>query len=134
MYELVLVGASFLAGFLVSLFFYRQSSKDLVQKTKELCRLDTLMLRGIEEGELVKFNRDKNGKITGMVVNLAGKATAQSHLESKLSNNQGKSGEPPDDLASIVAVWPELPEAIRSAIVAIIRTSAGQSSSASLSK
>jgi hypothetical protein len=31
----------------------------------------------------------------------------------------------PDDLAEIVAVWPQLPGIIRSAIVAIVRTSKG---------
>ena len=31
-----------------------------------------------------------------------------------------------DDLAEIVAVWPELPDAIRWAIVAIVRTSRDQ--------
>lgn len=79
MNELVLAVALFLAGclitILVALYFYLRSSKDLVQKTKELCRLDTLMLRAIEEAGLAAFNRDKNSKITGMVVNLTNKAT-----------------------------------------------------------
>jgi len=84
-------------GFCISYLFYWLSNKGLVRETKELCRLSTLMLRGMEEAGFVTFNRDKNGKITGMVVKLASKVTAQSHLEGRASINRGKSGELPDD-------------------------------------
>ena len=57
--------------------------------------------------------------------------TAKTQLTPQLTPKSQKQGEIdtkklPPDLAEIVAVWPQLPPAIRSAIVAIVRTSKGQ--------
>ena len=48
------------------------------------------------------------------------KETCSDKLNNKLSNK------PDADLAEVVQAWPELPSAIRSAIVAIVRTSREQ--------
>ena len=48
------------------------------------------------------------------------KETCSDKLDNKLSN---KPAEHDTELAEVIEVWPELPSAIRSAIVAIVRTS-----------
>lgn len=106
MYELIIgmvgVGCGSVITFFVSWYFYGLSSKDLMRETKELCRLNTLMLRGMEEAGLVTYNRDKNGKIIGMVVKVAGKIVARSHAEGKLTvtpeRNNESSGAKPNSL------------------------------------
>lgn len=106
MYELIIgmvgVGCGSVITFFVSWYFYRLSSKDLMRETKELCRLNNLVLKGLEEAGLVTYNRDKNGKISGMVIELAGKIIGQSHLEGKLTDtpeqNNESSGTKPNSL------------------------------------
>jgi len=44
-----------------------------MQETTELRRLTNLVLHGLEDASLVKLNRDKSGKIIGLIVELSTK-------------------------------------------------------------
>jgi len=52
--------------------------------------------------------------------------TKKVHSNNKPDNKLSNKPDVDSDLAEIVEAWPELPEAIRSAIVAIVRASAGK--------
>jgi hypothetical protein len=46
----------------------RQAASALKQETLEVGRLSTLILKSLEEGEVVELNRDENRKIIGIVI------------------------------------------------------------------
>jgi hypothetical protein len=57
----LVVGA--LIGFLVALFFYIRSSRDLKKEASDLRKHSTLILRGLENAGHIKLNRDEKGNI-----------------------------------------------------------------------
>jgi hypothetical protein len=63
---------------LVSKHYYQKAGQELKIEATELKKLNTLMLRALENAGLTKFNRDKNGNITGMIIELSAKIEARS--------------------------------------------------------
>lgn len=66
-------------------FFYWLASRDLVRETSLLNKKITLILRGLEEAELVKWNRDESGEIIGMVLHLKGTLEGTSSMSGSLT-------------------------------------------------
>jgi len=62
----------------VSKYYYEKAGKELESEASELKNLNTLILRAMENAGLAKFNRDKNGDIKGMVINLSAKIEGKS--------------------------------------------------------
>lgn len=56
--------------------YYEKASKDLTAEAKELKKLNTLMLRGLESAGLAEFSRDEEGNIKGMVISGSGNMQA----------------------------------------------------------
>jgi len=67
----VLIGAGI--AWLATWLYYKKSGDKLMQETTELRRLTNLVLHGLEDASLVKLNRDKSGKIIGLIVELSTK-------------------------------------------------------------
>ena len=72
----VLVGI--LGTWLLAARYYHLAGRDLTTEAAELRRLSTLILRGLEEGGVVKLNRDASGRIIGLVIQLAASGVAGS--------------------------------------------------------
>lgn len=70
----VFIGA--LVTFIAAKFYYVKASQDLTAEAKELKHLNILILRGLEEAGLVKYDRDDNGDIKGFVITGTGKLMA----------------------------------------------------------
>lgn len=62
-----------LITWLVSRYYYIKAGQELKIEATELKKLNTLMLRALEKAGLAKFNRDENGNIKGMIIELASK-------------------------------------------------------------
>ena len=73
----------------------------------------------------VRCTENANPENTGICENSKSQLTPQLTPDSR-KENKTDTQNIPDDLAEIMAAWPELPVAIRSAIVAIVRDSKGQ--------
>jgi hypothetical protein len=63
--------------FLVARYYYQRATKDLKKEATKLRELNTLILRGMEESGQVKWNKDNEGNIVGLVINF--KATSAEH-------------------------------------------------------
>jgi hypothetical protein len=50
--------------------YYQKTSEDLKKEAKQLRHLNELMLRAMENSELAKFSKDKNGNIKGLLINI----------------------------------------------------------------
>ncbi len=61
------LSAGLVSGTIVSLVFYLLSGRQLAKEAARLRNLTTLIIRGMEEGGLVKFNRDASGEPIGLV-------------------------------------------------------------------
>lgn len=57
-------------GFATSYYFAAESSKELQAEATQLRRLNELMLQGMENAGWMKLNRNAEGKITGMIIEL----------------------------------------------------------------
>jgi len=69
------VGA--LITWFVSRYYYIKAGQELKIEATELKKLNTLMLRALEKAGLAKFNRDENGNIKGMIIELSAKCEAK---------------------------------------------------------
>lgn len=58
--------------------YYEKASCDLAAESKELKRLNVLMLRALESAGLAEFSRDDKGVIKGMVHRVSGHLVADS--------------------------------------------------------
>jgi hypothetical protein len=67
-----------LITWLVSKHYYQKAGKELEIEASELKKLNTLMLRAMENAGLAEFNRDEHGNIKGMVINLSAKIVGNS--------------------------------------------------------
>ena len=55
----------------VSKHYYQKAGKELEIEASELKKLNTLMLRAMENAGLTEFNRDEHGNIKGLVIDLS---------------------------------------------------------------
>jgi len=73
---------TFFSGALITMLaarkYYEMASQDLRKEANELHRLNILILRALEKAGFAEFNRDKNGNIIGMVINLSAHIKASS--------------------------------------------------------
>ncbi len=51
---------------LVSHYYYRRASQELIKETVQLRQLNNLMLRGMEKAGWIVFNRDEGGNPNGI--------------------------------------------------------------------
>lgn len=83
---------------LVSKYYYSRASKDLNKEASKLIKLDTLMLRSLEEAGLVEYTRDEQGNIKGLIIKVSGsiniKSDAHGNLTIKPKDN--KDNKPPN--------------------------------------
>jgi hypothetical protein len=88
----------FLLGIIVTLICsfipFILSSRQLSKEAKRIIELSTLIIRGIEESGLAKFNRNEKGEPIGMIFNLT--LSDSLHLEDsvKLSSHQSPETRP----------------------------------------
>lgn len=75
---------------LAAKYYYQKASKDLETEASELKKLNILMLKAMESAGLVKFNRDENGNIKGMIIDLS------SNIETKFETSAIKLKSKPD--------------------------------------
>lgn len=59
----LVVGA--LVTWWVARHYYKKATEDLIKEAAELRRLNSLMLRGMEQAGWITLNRDSTGKILG---------------------------------------------------------------------
>lgn len=80
---------SFASGVIItlicSLLPFIRSSQQLDKEAKELRRLSTLILRGLENSDLVSLNRDDKGNIIGLIIELQSKLSSQSSMKADLT-------------------------------------------------
>lgn len=62
----------------VSKHYYQKAGKELQTEASELKKLNTLMLRAMENSGLAKFIKDEHGKIKGMAIEFSTKIEANS--------------------------------------------------------
>ncbi|WP_163576196.1 hypothetical protein [Halomonas faecis] len=72
----MLVGATI--TWWVARSYYEKASHDLSMEAAELKKLNTLMLRGMEEAGMAEFSRDHEGNIQGMKINMSSNIQAGS--------------------------------------------------------
>lgn len=80
--DFVFLALGGLIGWLISHRYYLKSGKELVTEAAELRRLSTLVLRGMEEANLVEWTKDDTGRVTGITFHLqaeVGAATIRGH-------------------------------------------------------
>jgi hypothetical protein len=58
--------------FLVSRYYYKKASEELVKEANELRRLNNLMLRGMDYAGWIELQRDKEGNIIGFRQTITG--------------------------------------------------------------
>jgi len=77
-----------LAGAIITWFFawyyYKRAGEELNETSREIVRLTTLVLRGLEEGRLVRLTRDSSGRIAGLVLSLGGTIRGTSSASASL--------------------------------------------------
>jgi hypothetical protein len=80
--EIILTFISMAIGALITWWsakhYYQKAGKELETEASELKKLNTLMLRALENAGLAKFNRDEHGNIKGMVIELSAKIEGKS--------------------------------------------------------
>jgi Tfp pilus assembly protein PilW len=85
----IVVGS--LITWLVSRAYYLRASEDLTKEASNLRQLTELMLRGMEAAGWVKFNRDSNGKPTGIIFEDSGTAVLHASSSSTAEVIRGSS-------------------------------------------
>jgi hypothetical protein len=55
-----------LSGWAITHYYARRSSRELRREAESLRRLTILILRGLEEADLVEFSRDEEGNFVGI--------------------------------------------------------------------
>jgi Tfp pilus assembly protein PilW len=70
--------AGSIVTFLVSRYYYAKATQDLIIESASLRKLNELMLRAMEQAGFAKFNRDPQGKITGMIISLSANIKGES--------------------------------------------------------
>jgi hypothetical protein len=70
---LPLIGIAIGAGitWIVAHKYYKKAGDDLKKETDRLRNLNILIIRGIEEAGLAKFNRDKDGNPIGLTLQVS---------------------------------------------------------------
>jgi hypothetical protein len=83
--NLILAAISGVTTWLVARRYYEKAGLELRRETQELRSLVALVLRGLEEGGIVKLNRDPTGQISGFVfegqATMTGAATVRAEGE-----------------------------------------------------
>ena len=74
----IIIGA--VITFAVSKNYYERASKELLQESEQLRRLNTLILRGLEEGGIFTLSRDSEGNICGLALSAEAKFCATSKM------------------------------------------------------
>jgi hypothetical protein len=54
-------------GFFTTKYYYIKASKQLTEAANKLIKLNNLITRGLEAGNIAKFNRDKDNEPTGII-------------------------------------------------------------------
>ncbi len=80
---------------LVSKYYYNRASKDLNKEASKLIKLDSLLLRSLEEGGLVKYTRDDEGNIKGLVIQISGPINMKSDFGGNMTTKP-KDNKPPN--------------------------------------
>jgi len=78
----LLLGAAI--QWLLSHLYYEKAAKGLRDEATALRRKVDLVLRALEEAELVKLSR-RDSEITGIVIHLKGSLAASSRMDAKLT-------------------------------------------------
>jgi len=68
--DVVLTVIGLIAGLAISHFYYAKSIRDMKADVDERKRIEGLMLRGIESIGTIKYNRDHEGNVKGVVIDL----------------------------------------------------------------
>jgi len=71
--------------FLVSRYYYKRASEDLMKKASKLIKKIDLILRAMEEAGAVEWNKDEQGNIIGIVLKLSGSINIKSDAHGKLT-------------------------------------------------
>lgn len=87
----MLVGA--FVTVLAARVYYQKASKELLEEASELRRMNKLILRGLEEAEIVQLNKSCDGTIRGLKIPVSATLWATGSLEAKSTENAGSHGE-----------------------------------------
>ena len=84
-----------LGGFVTRYYakhYYEKASRELREEALELRKYNKLILRALEQAELVELSRDENGEITGLVLkmSLTESITIKSQASAELTVNDDK--------------------------------------------
>jgi hypothetical protein len=69
-----------------SVYFYEKSLSDSKASADESERVNQLILRGIESIGTIKYSRNSNGKIVGVIIELSGNASGNVTATSTLTD------------------------------------------------
>lgn len=84
--DVILTIAGAIAGWAISHIYYLKSLNDFKADAEEKKRIDELVLRGIESIGTIKYSRDSSGKITGVIIELAGTARGSASASGTLTD------------------------------------------------
>ena len=79
--------------------YYVRAAKDLTEKSALLLRSIELILRSLEEGDLVELTRDSDGEFKGIVLKVSaqgsgiGSASAKGEVIRQKASNEPKAGD-----------------------------------------
>jgi len=81
-------------GALIAIWIYKRSSNDLKKEAAELRKLNTLILRALEDSALAKLNRDSEGNIIGLIFDVEVQSAMhfQSSTEAEVTRHQKHNG------------------------------------------
>lgn len=87
--DVVLTVLGLIVGWGISHFYYAKSINDMKADVEERKRVEQLVLRGIESYGTIKYNRDSEGHISGIVIELKANIAGQSNAP-KVSHDVDK--------------------------------------------
>jgi len=79
----ILIGA--LITWFLTYVYYKKAGEELRKEGNELRKLNTLMLRGLEDAGLAEFGRDSKGNPTTLLIKLSGEVKSSSKVTGELT-------------------------------------------------
>ena len=91
--------------YLVSRHYYVRAARSLEQETDRLHRHTTLILRGLEEAELVEYRRDEQGEIERVIIKARASMGSSSSVSARATVRRHENDAPQQPQAAPQRPW-----------------------------